>query len=193
LVIDLVAQHNPQPDPEFTSYRDSHFTESLLVQLASVKAFQFWTSASGPPPGSETVFFVEDDERVRELVRDYLRSAGYRVLEASDGIQALEASEAHKGAIQILVTDVVMPRLSGRELAARISARWPNVKALYISGYTDDSVLRHGMLEDGAAFLQKPFNLKIPRAKGLGSPRWAAGRNRCPGEPTAKLAARQAV
>jgi PAS domain S-box-containing protein len=113
-----------------------------------------------PPRGSETILFVEDEESVRELVRDYLVGTGYQVLEAVDGVQALEVAAAHKGAIQILVTDVVMPRLSGRELASRIAAQRPNTKILFISGYTDDSIFRHGVLEGGVAYLQKPFNLK---------------------------------
>jgi len=113
-----------------------------------------------PPRGSETILFVEDEESVRELVRDYLAGTGYHVLEAVDGVQALEVAAAHQGAIQILVTDVVMPRLSGRELASRMAAQRPNIKILFISGYTDDSIFRHGVLEGGVAYLQKPFNLK---------------------------------
>jgi len=111
-------------------------------------------------PGTETILFVEDEESVRELVRDYLGKSGYRVLEAADGVRALEIAAAHRGPIHILVTDVVMPRLSGRELVTRIAPARPEIKILYISGYTDDSIFRHGVLEGGVAFLQKPFNLK---------------------------------
>jgi len=110
--------------------------------------------------GTETILFVEDEDSVRELVRDYLGKSGYRVLEAADGVQALEIAATHKGNIHILVTDVVMPRLSGRELVTRITFARPAIKVLYISGYTDDSIFRHGVLEGGVAFLQKPFNLK---------------------------------
>jgi len=117
-------------------------------------------AAAGPPPGSETILFVEDEESVRELVRDFLVTTGYQVLEATDGVNALEIAAAHRGAIDLVVTDVVMPRLSGREVATRLSAERPDLKVLYISGYTDDSVFRHGVLEGGVAFLQKPFNLK---------------------------------
>jgi len=115
---------------------------------------------SGPAPGAETILFVEDEESVRELVRDYLGSIGYRVLEASDGVQALAVASAHQGPIHMLITDVVMPRLSGRELATRLALQRGDLKVLFISGYTDDSVFRHGVLEGGVAFLQKPFNLK---------------------------------
>jgi FixJ family two-component response regulator len=80
-------------------------------------------------------------------------------------MQALEIAAAHAGKIQLLITDVVMPRLSGRELAARLAATRPDLKVLYISGYTDDSIFRHGVLEGGMAFLQKPFNLKALATK----------------------------
>jgi PAS domain S-box-containing protein len=109
---------------------------------------------------NETVLFVEDDQAVRELVRDYLLGSGYRVLEATDGVEALKIVGAHRHAIDLLITDVVMPQLSGPELAARLSAERPGLKILFLSGYTDDTVFRHGVLEGGVAFLQKPFNLK---------------------------------
>ena len=115
---------------------------------------------TAPSPGTETILFVEDEENVRELVSEYLKARGYTILEAGDGVAALELAEKHAGAIQLLITDVVMPKLSGRELATRISAKRQGLKVLYISGYTDDSVFRHGVLEGGMSFLQKPFNLK---------------------------------
>jgi len=110
--------------------------------------------------GTETILFVEDEQSVRELVRDYLVGAGYCMLEASDGVQALKVAAAHPGPIHMLITDVVMPHLSGPELATKLSAERTDLKILFISGYTDDTVFRHGVLEGGVAFLQKPFNLK---------------------------------
>jgi CheY-like chemotaxis protein len=121
--------------------------------------------ASGHEPGTETILFVEDEQSVRELVSEYLSARGYRVLDAADGMQALAIAAAHKGKIQLLITDVVMPRVSGREVAARLAPTRPDLKVLYISGYTDDSVFRHGVLEGGMAFLQKPFNLKALATK----------------------------
>ncbi|SRR5579875_80821 len=115
--------------------------------------------------GSETVLLVEDEQNVRELVADYLRGAGYQVLEAEDGDHALKAASAHKGPIHILVTDVVMPHMSGPELAAKLTDARPAMKVLFISGYTDDTVFRHGVLEGGVAYLQKPFNLKAVSQK----------------------------
>ena len=122
-------------------------------------------TVQGHEPGTETILFVEDEQSVRELVSGYLSARGYRVLDASDGQQALEIAAAHSGKIQLLITDVVMPRLSGRELAARLAATRPDLKVLYISGYTDDSVFRHGVLQGGMDFMQKPFNLKALAAK----------------------------
>jgi YesN/AraC family two-component response regulator len=87
------------------------------------------------------------------------------VLEAIDGEHALQVAAAYPDPIHLLITDVVMPRLSGRELAARISSERPGMKVLFISGYTDDSVFRHGVLEGGAPFLQKPFNLRVLAGK----------------------------
>ena len=110
--------------------------------------------------GSETILFVEDEHSVRELVRDYLVGAGYCMLEASDGGQALRVAAAHPGPIHMLITDVVMPHLSGPELVTKLSPQRPDLKVLFISGYTDDTVFRHGVLEGGVAFLQKPFNLR---------------------------------
>jgi two-component system cell cycle sensor histidine kinase/response regulator CckA len=122
-------------------------------------------TVQGHEPGTETILFVEDEQSVRELVSEYLSARGYQVLDAADGQQALEIAAAYAGKIHLLITDVVMPRLSGRELAARLTAARPDLKVLYISGYTDDSVFRHGVLQGGMDFLQKPFNLKALAAK----------------------------
>jgi len=109
--------------------------------------------------GSETILFVEDDQNVRELVQVYLKQSGYHVIEASDGGQALEIAASYNGPIDLLITDVVMPRMSGREVATQMVNQRPGMKVLYVSGYTDDTVFRHGVLEGGVEFLQKPFNM----------------------------------
>jgi two-component system, cell cycle sensor histidine kinase and response regulator CckA len=83
--------------------------------------------------------------------------SGYVVLEARQGAEALEISHRHAGAIHLLVTDVVMPQMSGRELAQRLATLRPEMKVLYMSGYTDDAIVRHGVLASGIAFLSKPF------------------------------------
>ena len=107
--------------------------------------------------GTETVLAVEDEDGVRRIVKIALESAGYRVIEARNGREALEAVRRHAGAIHLVVTDVVMPEMSGRELAERIVKDHPGVRILYMSGYMDDAVMRHGIVESGVAFLQKPF------------------------------------
>ena len=105
----------------------------------------------------ETVLLVEDAQRVRAVVREILEMSGYTVLEAHHGAEALELSNRHAGPIHLLVTDVVMPQMSGRELAQRLSTLRPDLKVLYMSGYTDDAIVRHGVLASGIAFLSKPF------------------------------------
>jgi two-component system, cell cycle sensor histidine kinase and response regulator CckA len=116
------------------------------------------SSVSAPPPGGvETILLVEDGPDVLELTRASLVSRGYSVLTASDGEQALKIVAGHPAHIHLLVTDVVMPRMSGRELAEKLTHDRPGLKVLYMSGYTDDAVVRHGVLKSGVAFLQKPF------------------------------------
>jgi PAS domain S-box-containing protein len=105
----------------------------------------------------ETILLVEDAQRVRAVVREILEMSGYSVLEARHGAEALEVSNRHAGTIHLLVTDVVMPQMSGRELSQRLSTLRPDLKVLYMSGYTDDAIVRHGVLASGIAFLSKPF------------------------------------
>lgn len=107
--------------------------------------------------GTETILLAEDDERVRGLVRAVLEGYGYRVLEAEDGDAALSVSERSADPIHLLLTDVVMPKMSGRELADRLARSRPEMRVLYVSGYTDEAVVHHGVLDADTPFLQKPF------------------------------------
>jgi len=107
------------------------------------------------------VLVAEDETLVRVLVRKTLTQAGYRVLEAGGGEEALQLAARHDGTIHLLVTDVVMPGMSGRELMRRLAAVRPNVKVLYMSGYSDEAVERHGVLDPGTAFMQKPFTPSV--------------------------------
>src|SRR2546426_1120695 len=117
-------------------------------------------AAPGPaagPRGTETVLLVEDAAAVRAVTREVLERQGYVVLEAPNGEAALHLAQKHRGPIHLLLTDVVMPVMSGRQLADQLAPVRPDMKVLYASGYTDDSVVRHGVLEEGTAYLQKPF------------------------------------
>jgi signal transduction histidine kinase/FixJ family two-component response regulator len=110
------------------------------------------------PKGTETVLLVEDEEQVRGILTDMLESQGYHVVVASDGNEALNIASLHDGTIHLLLTDVVMPQMSGRQLAEHAAAIRPEMKILYMSGYTDDAIVRHGLLDEKLNFLQKPFD-----------------------------------
>ncbi len=107
--------------------------------------------------GTETLLVVEDEQAVRSLVTTVLRRQGYTVLEAADGPSALEIAERHAGLIHMTLTDTVMPLMSGSEFARRLCALRPETRVLFMSGYTEDAIVRHGVLSEGASFLQKPF------------------------------------
>jgi len=110
-----------------------------------------------PPRGSETVLLAEDEPAVRAIAQQVLERQGYTVLAAPSGADALALAAQHGATIHLLLTDVVMPGMSGRDLADRLTAQRPGIRVLYISGYTDNAIVRHGMLEPGLAYLQKPF------------------------------------
>jgi PAS domain S-box-containing protein len=111
--------------------------------------------------GSEVVLLVDDEEAVRSLARRILKAKGYNVLEAGSGEDALERARKHPGRIDLLLTDVVMPGRSGPEIAQVLSRERPDLKVLYVSGYTHDDTLTRGLLESGVSFLQKPFGFEI--------------------------------
>ncbi len=134
-----------------------YFPEGTGEQTASAAESQ----GLDLPRGDETILVVEDDEAVRSLTCRVLRMCGYTVLEAGSGMMALGVTQKHKGPIDLLLTDVVMPNMGGRSLAKRIAKARPACQVLYVSGYTDDTVVRHGILRAHSSFLQKPFT---PRA-----------------------------
>jgi two-component system cell cycle sensor histidine kinase/response regulator CckA len=108
--------------------------------------------------GNETILVVEDEPDLRELTRIFLEEYGYTVLEAASAEQAIEAAEIFTEAIDLLLTDVIMPGMSGRQLAEKILTKRPRTKIVYMTGYTDDMVVQHKVLEPGVKLLQKPFS-----------------------------------
>jgi CheY-like chemotaxis protein len=114
-------------------------------------------SAVPPVQGRETILLAEDEDAVREVTAQLLESFGYQVLKASSGEEALRLAESQRGKIHLLMTDVVMPGMGGRELADLLRAREPHLKVLFQSGYTDDAVVRYGVVHAEVTFLQKPF------------------------------------
>jgi PAS domain S-box-containing protein len=115
--------------------------------------------------GQETILLVEDESTVRELTQQYLQAQGYTVFEAADPNVALQISQAHSGAIHLLLTDVIMPGMNGRELAQRITAARAETRVLYMSGYTENAIGHNGTLDEGINLLQKPFTLPALRAR----------------------------
>jgi two-component system cell cycle sensor histidine kinase/response regulator CckA len=110
--------------------------------------------------GSETILLAEDSDSLREMAKEYLESVGYRVIESASGKDALERAKAFEGIIHLLLTDIVMPEMSGPELAAQIAALRPGIRIIFTSGYTDDAIARQGILDPAVAFIQKPYRPK---------------------------------
>ena len=131
----------------------------------TAKVYKPKTSPLMAPGGTETILLVEDEEAVRTMVSKILRNKGYTVLEAAHSKEAFEISERQEGPIHLMVTDVIMPQMSGRELAERLAPSLPEMKVLYMSGYPDNTIVQHGVLEPGTAFLQKPFTLNALELK----------------------------
>ena len=109
------------------------------------------------PRGTETVLVVEDSESLREMIREVLEDQGYNVLQGSQGEEGLALSRAYKGLIHLLLTDLVMPKLGGADLAKRLVSPRPEMRVLYMSGYTDGAISRQGVLQEGSVLLEKPF------------------------------------
>jgi two-component system cell cycle sensor histidine kinase/response regulator CckA len=121
--------------------------------------------ADAPGAGAETILLVEDDRVVRELTERALKRHGYRVLACSDGAAALAAAESFQGEIHLLLTDLVMPEMNGRELAVRMARVRPDIRTLFTSGHPSDAMSRHGLLEPGLHFIAKPYTPHTLAAK----------------------------
>ncbi len=135
----------------------STFTVYLPRVTDEAAATEFVQTTAENPLGSETVLLVEDEDMVRALACRILQMHGYNLLEARDGIQALRLCQEYSGIIHLMVTDVVMPGMSGRAVADHLSSVRPGMKVLYLSGYTYNAIVHHGVLDSGKALLQKPF------------------------------------
>jgi PAS domain S-box-containing protein len=136
----------------------SRFRIYLPAVLSSVAAGETTATTLPPTRGEGTILLVEDEEAVRRLTRRVLEGAGYRVLEASNGAKALALSQGWTDELDLVITDVIMPGMSGQQLSTRLRQQRPSLKILYVSGYTDDAILQHGDLLPNTSFLQKPFS-----------------------------------
>jgi len=130
-----------------------------------VEAPQSLARSEHTGPGRETILLVEDEENLRQLTRQSLENQGYNVVDATDGAAAIRLSHAYKGPIHLLLTDVIMPGMNGRELANQVSSSRPDMKVLYMSGYTENHIGHNGTLDQGITLLQKPFTLPALQAK----------------------------
>jgi two-component system cell cycle sensor histidine kinase/response regulator CckA len=146
-------------------YSEPNHGTTFKVYLPRLEEVETVAEATSAPEarvqqGSETVLLVEDEESLRSIVREILEASGYTVIEARHAGHALGIAEGHPAPIHLLITDVVMPGMSGRELAERLAALHAETRVLYMSGYTDDAVVLHGVLAADVAFLQKPFTVE---------------------------------
>lgn len=156
IVYGIVQQNHGSIDVESGAGRGTSFRVYLPRVEEAVDA-PACPATEGQPRGSETVLLVEDDGAVRRLAADCLQHLGYTVIEATGGQDAIDVVGRHAAPVDLLLTDTVMPGLNGREVADRLTALRPGLKVLFMSGYTDDTVLRHGVETSALAFLHKPF------------------------------------
>jgi CheY-like chemotaxis protein len=129
-------------------------------EVSSAAAFEtgeYKAAAKEAARGSETILLVEDEEAVRGLASRILERQGYRVIPAQHGREAMDIATREEGRIDLVLTDIVMPGMNGRGLVERLAAIRPRIKSLYMSGYTDDDIIRRGFIEPSKSFLQKPF------------------------------------
>jgi signal transduction histidine kinase/ActR/RegA family two-component response regulator len=157
-VYGIITQSEGHIEVDSEPAQGATFTIYLPRVEEAIEAGQHDRTRPETPRGRETVLVVEDDASVRGITRAMLELHGYRVLEAGSGEEALEICEGPEGPVQLLLTDVVMPGMSGPEVAQQLTRVHPELKVLYMSGYTDDAILRHGVPELSPAFVQKPFS-----------------------------------
>jgi two-component system cell cycle sensor histidine kinase/response regulator CckA len=156
-VYGIITQSGGAIEVHSTPGQGSTFRIYLPQAEARVESEEAMCPAVALPVGSETILVVEDEVQVRELVQEILQAGGYTVLTAADGDEGLHLCTKYDGPIDLLLTDVVMPGLSGPAMAQCILPMRPTIKIVYMSGYASDAIGDHGILDSGTAFLQKPF------------------------------------
>jgi len=158
-VYGIVQQSGGHIGVQSSPGRGSTFEVLFPVALGDASQERDGLQTLHPPREAckETLLVAEDEASVRVFLRQLLGAQGYTVIEAANGHEALAASEAYQGEIHLLITDVVMPGMGGRELAERLSRKRTAMRVLFISGYTDDAILQHGVLDGETAFMNKPF------------------------------------
>jgi len=147
----VTVYSEPSIGTAFRIYLPRHVSKTEQLQAAGAEQEN--------PRGHETILLVEDEPAILNLGKMMLERLGYRVLAAATPGQAIALAAEHPKLIHLLVTDVVMPEMNGRELATRLLTLYPNIKCLFMSGYTADVITHHGALDAGVTFLQKPFSL----------------------------------
>ena len=159
-VYGIVKQHGGSIDVQSETAQGTYFAIYFPVTDAHLSRTDRVEPSAGTL-GEETVLVVEDQDQVRKLVSQHLRSLGYTVLEAKDGLSALRRASDHAGVVHLLVSDVVLEGMNGKELYERLAAERPGIKVLFMSGYARDILSRHGVSEDGVALIQKPFTHEV--------------------------------